>query len=277
MLQCADSATTALSKALLPRRAPARRTGSSRSIVHCRWPQVGAPTSTTTDRVTARRRRRRPDSLPAQGFYVRRPASQRVRVLPQPSPTERTRPTVWRTPFGCPAHTAPSSRPTRVCRQAREPVSICQPRYRPPTPRHETPRHPRVPPTPGATRYRGPLSSANCSPFAPAVEPPPPGLFTDATPTPPTVCARFRFSEQNLVTRVNLTEVRLNHARCRGFRRASDSYITADALDALDTGLVADVELHPGASAAHEVDELLAALDAELGEDAINVSLHRPH
>jgi hypothetical protein len=36
-------------------------------------------------------------------------------------------------------------------------------------------------------------------------------------------------------------------------------------------------ELHPGASAAHEVDELFAALDAELGEDAINVSLHRAH
>jgi hypothetical protein len=37
------------------------------------------------------------------------------------------------------------------------------------------------------------------------------------------------------------------------------------------------VALHPGASAADEVDELLAAFDAELGEDAINVSLHRPH
>src|SRR5271168_3223842 len=171
MLQCADSATTALSKALLPRRAPARRTGSSRSIVHCRWPQVGAPTSTTTDRVTARRRRRRPDSLPAQGFYARRPASQRVRVLPQPSPTERTRPTGWRTPFGCPGQIAPSTRPTRVCRQAHEPVSICQPHCRPPTPRHETPRHPRVPPTLDAPRYRGPLP-ANRSPFAPPGEPP---------------------------------------------------------------------------------------------------------
>src|SRR5271170_1868843 len=198
MLQCADSATTALSTVLSPRRAPARQTGSSRSIVHCRRPQVGAPTSTTTDRAIARRQRRRPDSLPAPGFYARRPASPQVHVLTQLSPTERTRPTGWRTPCGCPAHTAPSTRPTRVCRQAREPVSISQPHYRPPTPRHGTPRHPRVPPTPGATRYRGPLSSANCSPFAPAVEPPPPGLFADATPTPPTVCTRFRFSEQSV-------------------------------------------------------------------------------
>ena len=176
MLQCADSATTALSKALLPRRAPVRRTGSSRSIVHSRWPQVGAPTSTTTDRATARRRRRRPGSLPAPGFYARPPASPQVHVPPQPSPTERTRPTGWRTPFGCPAHTAPSTRPTRVCRQVREPVSICQPRYHRPTPRHGIPRHPRVLPTLDATRHRGPLS-ANRPPFAPTVEPPPPGLF----------------------------------------------------------------------------------------------------
>jgi hypothetical protein len=48
-------------------------------------------------------------------------------------------------------------------------------------------------------------------------------------------------------------------------------------LDALEIGLVADVELHPGTGATHQVNELLAALDAELGEDAINVSLHRPH
>src|SRR5277367_6112887 len=195
MLQYADSATTALSKALLPRRAPGGQTGSSRSIVHCRWPQVGAPTSTTTDRATARRRR--PDSPLAQGFSARRPASQRVRVLPQPSPTERTRPTAPWSRFGCPAHIAPSTHPTRVCRQASEPMSICQPRYRPPTPRHGTPRHPRVPPTPGGTRDRGPLS-ANRSPFAPAVEPPLPGLFADGTLTPPTVCARFRFSEQSV-------------------------------------------------------------------------------
>src|SRR6201996_5033312 len=208
MLQSADSATTALSKALLPRRAPGGQTGSSRSIVHCRWPQVGAPTSPTTDRATARRRRRRPDSLAAQGFFARPRAWRPVRVLPRQSPTERTHPTVWRTPFACPAHTAPSTRPTRVCRQAREPVSICQPHCRPPTRRHGTPRHPRVPPTPGATRYRGPLSSANRSLFAPAVEPPPPGLFADATPTPSTVCARFDFPSKVLVTRVDLTQVR---------------------------------------------------------------------
>ena len=50
-----------------------------------------------------------------------------------------------------------------------------------------------------------------------------------------------------------------------------------DGLDGFETELIADVESHPGASAAHQLDELLAALDAELGEDAINVSLHRPH
>ena len=135
-------------------------------------------------------------------------ASQPVPALRRQSPTERTRPTVWRTPFACPAHTAPSTRQTRVCRQAREPVSICQPHCRPPTRRHGTPRHPRVPPTPGATRYRGQLSSANRSLFAPAVEPPPPGLFADATPTPSTVCARFDFPSKVLVTRVDLTQVR---------------------------------------------------------------------
>ena len=57
----------------------------------------------------------------------------------------------------------------------------------------------------------------------------------------------------------------------------ADLLAAAEELDALETGLVADVELHPEASAAHQVDELLAALDAELGEDAINVSLHRSH
>jgi hypothetical protein len=51
----------------------------------------------------------------------------------------------------------------------------------------------------------------------------------------------------------------------------------ADELDALETGLVADVDLHPGESATHQVDELVAVADAELGEDAIDVSLHRPH
>jgi hypothetical protein len=56
---------------------------------------------------------------------------------------------------------------------------------------------------------------------------------------------------------------------------SADLLAAADELDALETGLVADVELHPEASA--KVDELLAVLDAELGEDAINVSLHRPH
>jgi hypothetical protein len=58
---------------------------------------------------------------------------------------------------------------------------------------------------------------------------------------------------------------------------SADLLAAADELDALETGLVADVELHPGESATHQVDELLAVLDAELGEDAINVSLHRPH
>ena len=57
----------------------------------------------------------------------------------------------------------------------------------------------------------------------------------------------------------------------------ADLLVAADGLDAVETGLVVDVELHPEASATHQVDELLAALDAEFGEDAINVSLHRAH
>jgi hypothetical protein len=57
----------------------------------------------------------------------------------------------------------------------------------------------------------------------------------------------------------------------------ADLSAAADELDALETGLVADVELHPGESATHQVDELVAVADAELGEDAIDVSLHRPH
>jgi hypothetical protein len=47
----------------------------------------------------------------------------------------------------------------------------------------------------------------------------------------------------------------------------ADLVAGADELDAVETGLVAEVELHPGASAIHQVDELLAAFDAELGED----------
>ena len=133
-----------------------------------------------TDRATARRRRR-PGSLPAPGFFARPRASRPVPAVRRQSQTDRTRPTAPWSRFGCPAHTAPSPRPTRVCRQVREPASICQPRYHRPTPRHGTPRHPRALPTLDATRHRGPLS-ANRSPFAPTVEPPPPGLFRRGYP-----------------------------------------------------------------------------------------------
>jgi hypothetical protein len=108
-------------------------------------------------------------------------------------------------------------------------------------------------------------------------------FFADATPESAHGLRQISFSSTLSATRVNLTQVQLNYARCRVFRRAPDSrrprlwrnsswrqiqpgvqtmyepapevtadlLAAADELDALETGLVADVELHPEASATH--------------------------
>jgi hypothetical protein len=144
--------------------------------VHCRWRQVGTPASTTTDRATGHRRRRRPGSRPALEFFERRRASRRVPVVRRQSRTDRTRPMARRSRFGCPAHTAPSARATWPSWPGREPGSICRPRYHPPTRRPETPRRSRAPPTPGEPRHRGPpTANPTRSPLA-YVDPPEPAF-----------------------------------------------------------------------------------------------------